>query len=178
MDIYHFPKAVALVVFNRLDCVKMQIDILKKVTPPRLYIISDGPRKGKDGEEKVVANVRRFIEENVDWNCKLIKIYADENMGCDARSISGYRQVFEREEEAVLLEDDSIPCVDFYKYMEKMLDYYRDTSEVMMVAGFNVAYDYEEKQRKDYFFFIFSTEMCLGNVEKDMDAIRRLENKI
>lgn len=178
MNTYHFPKAVGMVVFNRLDCVQAQMEILRCVTPPRLYIISDGARKEVGGENKKVWEVRNYIEENFDWEGELIKIYADENMGCDARSISGYHQIFEREEEAVLLEDDSIPCVDFYKYMEKMLDYYRDTSEVMMVAGFNVAYDYEEKQRKDYFFFIFSTEMCLGNVEKDMDAIRRLENKI
>lgn len=154
---YHFPKAVALVVFNRLDCVQEQLNILRQVTPPRLYIISDGPRLGVNGETEKVQAVRSYIEENVDWDCELHKIYAKENMGCDKRSISGYDHVFKKEEDAVLLEDDSIPCVDFFCYVEKMLDYYKDTQEVMMVGGYNFALDFE-KTGSDYYFSYFPAE--------------------
>ncbi len=154
MDTYHFNKAVALVVFNRLDCVQRQMEILKSVTPPRLYIISDGARKEVVGEDEKVKEIREYIEANFNWEGELIKIYANENMGCDVRSVTGYHEVFKKEEEAVLLEDDSIPCIDFYKYIEKMLDYYRDIPEIMMVTGFNTSSDYRENG-KDYFFSYF-----------------------
>lgn len=153
MDKYCFPKAVALVVFNRLDCVQEQMKVLKHVTPPRLYIISDGPRRERTGEDRLVNNVRKYIEKNVTWDCNLIKIYADDNMGCDQRSVSGYNEVFQREEEAVLLEDDSIPNIDFYRYAEKMLDYYKDTPEVMMVSGFNVAPEWGGENKAYYFSY-------------------------
>ncbi len=158
---YHFPKAVALVVFNRLDCAQAQMEILRRVTPPRFYIISDGPRKNVEGEEEKVNAVRAFIESNIDWECTVVKIYANENMGCDKRSISGYNLVFEQEEEAVLLEDDSVPNVDFYKFADKMLDYYRDATEVMMVAGFNTSSDIRDSG-KDYFFSHFPLECAWG----------------
>lgn len=150
--IYHFPKAVAIVVFNRLDCVQKQMEILKCVTPPRLYIISDGPRKEVKDDKKKVYEVRKYIEENIDWECKLIRIYADENMGCSPRTVSGYDEVFKHEEEAVLIEDDSVPCIDFYRYMELMLDFYRTEHKIMMVSGFNLASDYIAEGRKDYYF--------------------------
>ena len=154
---YHFPKAVALVVFNRLDCVQEQFKVLRQVTPPKLYVISDGARTDINGEAEKVSAVRKYIEDNIDWECEVIKIYAEENMGCDRRSISGYNYVFEKEESAVLLEDDSIPSVDFYRYTEKMLDYYKDTPEVMMVGGYNLAPDFRE-DGKDYYFSYFPAE--------------------
>lgn len=76
MDTYHFNKAVALVVFNRLDCVQRQMEILKSVTPPRLYIISDGARKEVVGEDEKVKEIREYIEANFNWEGELIKIYA------------------------------------------------------------------------------------------------------
>ncbi|MCR5420064.1 MAG: hypothetical protein K6E98_03565 [Lachnospiraceae bacterium] len=52
--------AVAVVVFNRLDCMKAIIDSVRKVKPSRLYIISDDPRSGVEGEDVKVKAVRRY----------------------------------------------------------------------------------------------------------------------
>ena len=150
MSEYRFSKAVALVVFNRLDCVVRQLEVLRNVKPPRLYVISDGPRAEKIGEKEKVEEIRTYIEKEVDWECDLIKIYSETNMGCDSRTISGYSEVFKREEDAVLLEDDTIACEEYYRFAEKMLDYYKDDKRIMMISGFNI---YPEYKKEDYQYY-------------------------
>ena len=49
------------------------------------------------------------MEDNVSWNCNLIKIYSDLNLGCAKRIQSGLDKVFENEKYAIILEDDTTP---------------------------------------------------------------------
>ena len=151
---------VAIVVFNRLDCVQENIKAIRVAEPPRLYVISDGPRDSVPGEEEKVAAVRKYIEEHVDWDCEIIKIYADKNMGCDKRSASGYNEVFAHEEMAILIEDDAIAAPSFFPYCEKMLEYYKDDPRVYMVAGQNRMPDY--KTDKDYLFSVSASKYVWG----------------
>lgn len=151
MDTLHVDIPVAMVVFNRLDCVQANLNSIRKATPPKLYVISDGPRKGFPEDIRKVQEVRLWIEQHVDWKCEVIKIYAEKNMGCDARSVSGYNEVFRHEEMAILIEDDSVPVPDFYKFCEEMLLFYKDNHRIMMVTGGNLIPEYSEDD-KDYFF--------------------------
>lgn len=156
---YHYDGAVAVLVFNRLDCAQEVMRAIKKVTPPRLYVISDGPRKDHMGEKERVETIRDWIESYVDWDCTLIKVYADENMGCDTRSVTGYSYVMENEEDAIFLEDDSIPGGDdFWIFCKTMLDKYRYDEKIFTVAGFNHIPEYNSGDH-DYFFSHFP-EQC------------------
>ncbi len=156
--------AVAVVVFNRLDCMKAILDSVKKVKPPRIYIISDGPRSEVEGEDVKVEAVRRYAEKNVDWDCELIKIYADRNMGCTVRSVTGYDEVFKREEMAILIEDDAIPVKGFYFYCEQMLEYYKDNEKIMMVTGENRIPGYDEGY--DYYYSAFPMKQAFGTWQR------------
>ena len=152
--------AVAVVVFNRLDCIKEILSSIRRAAPPRLYLISDGPRDNVAGEDKKVEVVRRYAEENVNWDCELIKIYADKNMGCTVRSVTGYDEVFRHEEMAILLEDDTIPVDGFYPYCEQMLKHYMDNEKVMMVTGENRIPDFDGDQ--DYYYSAFPMKQAWG----------------
>ena len=156
--------AVAVVVFNRLDCMQEMLGSLRKVTPPRLYIISDGPREHVAGEDKKVEAVRRYVEDNVDWDCELIKIYADKNMGCTKRSVTGYDEVFKHEEMAILLEDDAIPADTFYSFCEQMLKHYKDAEGVMMVTGENRIPGYDGGY--DYYYSAMPMKQAWGTYRR------------
>jgi hypothetical protein len=63
--------------------------------------------------------------------------FSDVNLGCRDRIISGLDWVFEQEERAIILEDDCIPIVDFFSFVEAMLEKYRDDRSVISICGSN-----------------------------------------
>ena len=128
--------AVGFFIFNRLDTTKEVFEQIRIAKPSRLYLISDGPRKTREGEAETVAEVRGYVESHIDWDCKVTKNYADSNMGCKKRMASGITWLLQNEEQAIILEDDCKPTQDFFRFMEEMLDKYKDDERVMMVSGY------------------------------------------
>ena len=70
---------VVFCVFSRLDTTKLVFEKIREAKPPRLYVVCDAPRDNKEGEKEKVDTVRRYIEENVDWDCEVKKNYAEKN---------------------------------------------------------------------------------------------------
>ena len=100
---YQVP--VAVFVFKRVELAKKMLKCLEQIRPTKLFVISDGPRRGVTGEQEQVEQVRALFNQ-VSWPCEIKRNYARENMGCDVRVPSGISWVFEQVEEAVILEDD------------------------------------------------------------------------
>lgn len=128
---------VVLCVFSRLETTKLVFAKIREAEPEKLYIISDAARSGRPEEAKKVKAVRDYLEDNIDWPCEVHKIYADSNMGCGRRIPSGLSEVFSLEEEAIILEDDCVPDITFFRYCQEMLEYYRDNTDVFIVSGNN-----------------------------------------
>lgn len=137
---YDIP--VVLIVFNRPKLAVRQFEVLKRVRPRKLYIVADAPRPKVEADAEKVAAVRRIFEE-IPWECEKIEIYAQNNMGCDRRVVSGLNEVFEKEDEAVVLEDDCLPHLSFFSFCREMLLKYRDNSEIMYVSGSKWVQDYK-----------------------------------
>jgi hypothetical protein len=123
-----------------------QIAIAK---PEKLYVIADGPRVGNSLDSDLVTKTRGLFDE-LNWDCELVKIYSDSNMGLRNRVISGLDQVFESESRAIILEDDCLPSISFFKFSEEMLARYEDTPSVFLVSGNNFAP--RTKSEHSYYF--------------------------
>ncbi|NJO77639.1 MAG: glycosyltransferase family 2 protein [Cyanobacteria bacterium RM1_2_2] len=128
---------VAFLVFNRPDTTEKVFEAIRQAKPPRLLVVADGPRTNKPGEAEKCAAVRTIIER-VDWDCEVLKNYADENMGCKRRVSSGLDWIFSKTEEVIILEDDCLPDLTFFRYCEELLEKYRYDTRVMMISGANV----------------------------------------
>lgn len=133
---------VVVVVFNREDLARKMLERLEQIRPKKLFVISDGPRSHVEGEAQKVEKVRELFE-HIFWDCDVQRCYAEENMGCDRRIPTGLDWVFEQVEEAIVLEDDCLPTVDFFRYAVELLDYYRYEERVMMIAGSNQMTKYQ-----------------------------------
>ncbi len=129
--------AVAFIVFKRPAVTCQVLAAIRTAQPPMLFVIADGPRAGKMEEADKCIQVRRVIEEGVDWPCEVVKIYADKNLGCARRVSSGLDEVFRRVEEAIILEDDCLPHPTFFPFCETLLERYRDDERVAQIAGCN-----------------------------------------
>ena len=148
MDKFKIP--VVLILFKRKDTVLKIIDRIRQVQPEKIYILSDEGRNEK--EKKIVDDVRRTVENALDWDCTVKKNYARENRGVHANIGLGAKWVFEQEDKAIFLEDDNLPEVTFFRYCEEMLDLYEDDERILWVCGTNYLADYNTSNGSSYMF--------------------------
>ncbi len=128
---------VAIIFFNRLEPLKRLVARLAEVKPPKVYLVADGARPSRPDDVANVAACRAFMQE-LPWKCEIKTNFAEKNLGCRERVTSGLDWVFENEPEAIILEDDCIPEVTFFPWVETMLARYREVPEVMSVGGTNM----------------------------------------
>lgn len=125
---------VALFIFNRPEATARVFEQIRRIRPQRLLIVADGPRADhpKDAERCAAA---RAIAENVDWPCEVATNYAPANLGYRSRMAGGLDWVFAEAEEAILLEDDCLPDLSFFRFCAELLARYRGEEQVMSIAG-------------------------------------------
>jgi len=153
MDEYKIiTSPVAFIIFNRVDTARKVFNVLREVKPPKLFIIADGPRANKTGEDIACKNVRE-ITENIDWQCEVFKNYSDFNLGCKKRIVSGLDWVFQQVEQAIILEDDCLPDISFFKFCDELLEKYKYDEKIRMISGNKVLFNYEPED--SYYFSRF-----------------------
>lgn len=126
--------AVAFFAFNRPHCTEQSLKAIRQARPARLLIVADGPRRSRPDDASACEFVRRLCE-NIDWPCDVSRNYATENLGCRDRMASGIDWVFTQAAEAIILEDDCIPCPTFFRYCQELLHRHRHDSRVMHISG-------------------------------------------
>ena len=144
---------VALLVFNRPEQTARVLHEIARVQPPRLLVVADDPRPGHPEDVTKCGQVRDIIEQ-IDWKCDVLRNYADSNMGCRMRVSSGLDWVFSMVDEAIILEDDCLPSISFFRFCEELLALYRSDSRIMQVCGTNRLETWECFSRS-YFFSKF-----------------------
>ena len=141
---------VALFVFRRPETTRQVFESISKVRPTRLLLIADGPRSDREGEAEDCRQVREIVTM-VDWPCELSTNFAESNLGCQERMISGINWVFSLVEEAIILEDDCLPDLSFFQFCQELLERYRGDSRVAAISGTNLLGKY--LNTKDSYFF-------------------------
>lgn len=141
---------ILFIIFKRVDTTQRVFDRIREARPPRLYIAADGPRPNKEGEADQCIATRKVVE-NVDWPCEVHHLYRDKNLGCGEGVSSAITWFFEHEEEGIIIEDDILPHIDFFRYCDEMLEKYRNETRIKCICGSNAFYDDIEYQFSYYF---------------------------
>lgn len=150
----NFNTPVVIMAFNRPDLLAILIEKLKLIKPKKVYAICDGARLNKPDETHKVEVVRKLLE-SLPWSHDLIKIFADQNLGCKQRISSGLTEVFKYEESAIILEDDCIPHPSFFPFVQELLIKYRDNDRIGIISGSNQI-ENQTKINESYFFSKYS----------------------
>lgn len=145
-----FDIPVVLFFFRRKNTLGRIIERISQVKPKKIYLISDGPRN--DQENLEVIECRKIVEKHINWDCEIIKNYADENMGVYNRIGEGAKWVFTLEEKAIFLEDDNLPEISFFDYCRTMLEEYEDDTRILWVCGTNYLEKYIPDNGASYIF--------------------------
>src|SRR5680860_58582 len=103
----------------------------------KLYIAADGPRQDNANDKINCLEARNIIENQIDWDCQVKKLFRNENLGCKIAVSSAVNWFFENEEEGIIIEDDCLPGVSFFEFCRELLEYYRNDNRIMMISGNN-----------------------------------------
>lgn len=143
---------VLLIIFNRPETTRKTFEAIKKAQPAILYVAADGPR---NEEEKKLCDSARKLTEEINWDCKIHRLYRDVNLGCKDAVVEAINWLFEKEEKGIILEDDCVPDESFFNFCSTMLYNYKDEKTVKSISGTNFlfgSYDHTD----DYFFFNYT----------------------
>lgn len=129
-----FETPVVLLIFNRPVETAAALAAIRAVRPSRLLIVADGPRPDRADDLGACAAARAAARA-VNWPCAVEWLESATNLGCRRRVASGLDWVFERVEEAVIIEDDCLPDPSFFHFCADLLARYRVDRTVMSISG-------------------------------------------
>lgn len=128
---------IIFIIFKRPETTQKVFEAIRQARPKKLFVIADGPRVDRLGEAEKCSKTRMILDQ-VDWDCEVIKDFSQENLGCEARVISGLDWVFSLVEQAIVLEDDCLPHPTFFQFCDELLNKYKDDERIMTICGTNV----------------------------------------
>jgi hypothetical protein len=108
--------------------------MLRRVAPPRLLVVADGPRLDRPDDVAKCAAVREVLTQ-IDWPCDVMVDAAATNLGPKVRFETGMDWVFDQVEEAIIVEDDCLPHPSFFAYCTELLARYRTDECIWGISG-------------------------------------------
>jgi hypothetical protein len=129
----HFNTPILFLVFNRLETTNQVFSEIRELKPKKLFVSCDGPRF--ENEKGIVLSVRSFILDSIDWDCEVFTNFYDVNLGCKEAVSAGLDWFFSKVDYGIVLEDDCVPSLSFFKFCESMLLKYKDDFRVWHIGG-------------------------------------------
>jgi hypothetical protein len=146
---YQVKSPILFLIFNRPKETQIVFNNIKLVKPRKLYVAADGSRN--NGKDEVVCQETKNILNQIDWECELITLFREENLGCGKAVSSAITWFFENEEEGIILEDDCLPNADFFRFCDAMLEKYRTDDRIGHIGGCNFQ-DGIKRGNGDYYY--------------------------
>lgn len=137
MNKWEIDVPVLLIFFARSETFEKVFEQVKKARPSTLLLWQDGPRENRPDDIEGIERCRK-IAENIDWDCTVYRNYQEKNLGCDPSTHYAHRWAFETVEKCIVLEDDQMPSLSFFRYCKELLDKYENDERVNHICGYNV----------------------------------------
>ncbi|MFM9026922.1 MAG: nucleotide-diphospho-sugar transferase, partial [Bacteroidota bacterium] len=142
---------VLFLIYNRPEHTSRVFEAIRKMKPSYLFIAADGPRANKPGDD-VACNSTRLIATSVDWPCKVMTFFRDENIGLRKAIPESISWFFEHVEEGIILEDDCLPTPGFFRFTQHLLERYRSDERIAHINGSNFLLGKKPDTKGSYYF--------------------------
>lgn len=178
---YMVKTPVLFLAFNRPDCTEEVFSSIRNVKPKRLYVAIDGPRENRPDDLENRDKVIRIVK-NVDWECETHYLIHEKNLGCSLSGVTAWRWFFEHEERMLFIEDDGLGDEDAFRYMDEMLERYKDDKRIINVGAVNYGPTYGQAS---YFFtrqpastyFMGTWKRVMDKYEYDIETYPIMRNR-
>ena len=117
----------------------------------KIYFFNDGPRQF-NSEDTIARDKIISIINNIDWDCEVVMNFQDTNLGCGLGPVSAINWAFQNEDRLIILEDDTVPSINFFPYCNYLLEKYKNEDRVYMISGSNPS-EHNNFTDDSYLFF-------------------------
>jgi len=128
---------ILFLIYNRQKETETVFKCIRDIRPDDMFVVADGPKKENTDDILKCNNTRDVVNNNVDWECNLTKIYRKENMGCKLSVYNGISEFMNKYGYGIILEDDTVPNKSFFKYCEELLEKYKNDERIAVISGDN-----------------------------------------
>jgi hypothetical protein len=134
-----FDTPILIIAWRRPDHLNRVIDSLRKIRPQKIYVAVDGPRPGDEflKERENIEITKKFVGEQIDWECNVNTLFRDKNLGCGLGVSSAIDWFFEFEDVGIILEDDILITESGFNFLSWALKKFRDDESVGCVNAAN-----------------------------------------
>ena len=132
---YQAKSPILFLIFNRPNESQILFNAIREAKPKKLYVAADGPRN--NGKDELICQETKNILNQIDWECELKTLFREKNLGCGKAVSSAITWFFENEAEGIILEDDCLPSLDFFRFCDTMLEKYREDERIGHICGCN-----------------------------------------
>lgn len=146
---------VLFIIFNKISETQQVFETIRRQQPNQLFIAADGPRIEKKGEAEKCAAIRKWVLDNIDWDCEVKTLFRDENIGCGRGPSEAITWFFENVDEGIILEDDCLPNTSFFRFCKENLEKYQNNNRISIISGNNFQPVQPLNIIEDYYFSIF-----------------------
>lgn len=147
---YHVKTAILIIGFKRKDTLEQVLSSVKMVNPKKIYIALDGPREKNEDDFAKTGDVHKLCD-SIDWCADVRKKFRTENAGCKRNVEEAISWAFETEERLIILEDDIVASVSFYRFCDEMLEFFVDNQRVWNICGYSPI-DFSNQYNASYYF--------------------------
>jgi len=140
---------VILLMHSRPALLARVLDRVGKVAAKTLLVVADGPNSEA---QRAKCEESRALIEDIDWPCDVLKCYSEVNLGCRKRVSTGLDWAFSHVDEAIILEEDCLPDISFFRFCSELLQYYRNDTRIGHISGAN----FNEGTRRSPYSYYFS----------------------
>ena len=132
-----FKTPILIIAWRRPKQTKQLINKIRQINPENLYIACDGPKHENELDDKKVEKTKDLLLRSFTEVNKKNYLFCENNQGCKLGVTNAINWFFKHEEEGIILEDDCIPHLDFFKFCQEMLEIYRNDERVWSITGHN-----------------------------------------
>jgi putative methyltransferase (TIGR04325 family) len=130
---------ILIFVYNRPDHTSKMLDALRKnvlINESTIFIFADGPKIDATQDDLKKIEKTRELVKNITWANEVHITTSVVNKGLSNSIIEGVREVINRYEKVIVLEDDLITSPYFLEFMNEGLNFYFDQDKVISIAGY------------------------------------------
>jgi hypothetical protein len=135
LKINNYDIPILIIGFTRPELIAKQILILEKIKPKKIYFYLDGPRSE---EEALKMHQTQLELEKINWTINIHRNINVINKGAAKAITEAISWVFTNENNLIILEDDVLPCVEFFDLCEYYLKQTLKVHNIGAICGHQV----------------------------------------
>jgi len=146
---------ILFIPYDRPEIARRVFNKIKEAKPQTLYIYIDGPVISKNNKLEIEKNIN--LTEEINWECNIFTKIKNENIGAARAVAEAISWIFEKEDRAIIIEEDLLPSNAFFNFCEDLLERYKDDIRILSITGTNLNSNLRLNKNDSYFFSKYAT---------------------